>query len=1174
MVHKLYLQSSQGSSALRVSLLGFLTLLVLALVPFAAHAQSATASITGQVTDPSGAVVPGAKVTLLNPATGESRFTTSNQEGYYSFPVLLPATYRLTVEAPGFTQFIQENIHLDVGLALKVNAALSVGSATQSVVVTGAPPPLQTQTSSLGQVIDTQQILDLPTNGRNSYSFATLVPGVLAGPGFSSLPYDEYADQFVSINGSRPNQSLFLLDGGINSESAFNGPGYFPSIDMVQQYKVQTNNFSAEFSNTAGGIINVITKSGTNAFHGSAYEFYRNDVLDANDFFSNRAGLPRGEFHYNQFGGTIGGPIRHNKTFFFGSYEGFREIQSSLFTTTVPTALQRTGDFSQTYQSNGTLWQIYNPFSTRPDPSNPGHYIRDPFSQNKIPSNLLNSVAMNIANYWPLPNSQGVGPEDVNNYNSKNTNVVPKNDGSLRIDQSLTDTMKLFGRFSFNRTEQQYANLYGNSPDEVISNPNAKLDIYDQAQSTIDLTDAITPTLFMDLNTSFIRYTINRTLPGSGFNPVTLGFPTYMNQLSARYPSCFPTIGVESEGGLGGGCYILRDAYQIYNDYGNFTKEIGAHSIHFGANVGFGTLGTARYLPAGISMSFSQGFTQGPDPIYDVDSGFGFASFMLGTGGGSTSSGGPDQIVHYKYIGGYIEDDWKATPRLTLNLGLRYDRNIPWTERFNRFADFSATATSPLQVAGLPTLRGGLVYPGVNGVPRTLFDEEKRDFAPRLGFAFSVSHSTVIRGGYGIFYGPTTGGGFNGLAVPNVGFLASTPWVGTIDGVTPTNLMSNPFPNGFIFPTGSSQGLATDLGEGIDGFDRHRPNPYSEQWNLDIQHNISHNLIADVAYAGSHGVHLVYDYAANTLPDQDLALGDQLLAQVSNPFYGVLPASSPLGAPTISQEQLLLPYPQFTYADFGGDTFWGASDYDALEVQLTKRFSSGFSVLGSYTWEKMMDNLPSTESGFPGANFYEPGPQSWYDPQRNWSLSDFDVPQIVSASATYDLPFGYNRHFLQKGALVNGFLGGWQLNTIVSAASGNPFGMLIANNELFNGGQQYANYNGGRTVLPGPTKDKLDEYFDVSSFSAPGPFKFGNMPRILGSLRAPGSFNTDLSAVKHFKFHADSRYDIEARIEAFNVFNHPQFNFPDFYYGDGTTGIISSTQNSPRNVQIAGKFNF
>jgi Carboxypeptidase regulatory-like domain/TonB dependent receptor len=1148
----------------------FVGLMLLLQAPALVKAQSATGSITGQVSDQSGAVLPNAKVTLVDPATNQTRTAVSNQDGYYSFPLLPPATYSLSVENPGFAQFTQENIRLDVGLTLKVNAPLAVAGSSQSVTVTGAPPPLETQTSSLGQVIDTQQVLDLPTNGRNSYSFATLVPGVLAGSGFTSTPYDEYSDQFVSINGSRPNQSLFLLDGGINSESAFNGPGYFPSVDMVDQYKVQTNNFSAEFSNTAGGIINVITKSGTNKFHGSAWEFFRSDVLSANDFFSNRAGLPRGVFKFNQFGGTMGGPIKHDKTFFFGSYEGFRQTTSGLFITTVPTDLQRAGDFSQTYNQDGSLYVIYNPLSTRPDPDNPGHYIRDPFPGNKIPTSLIDPVAAALVDYWPEPNATGIAPTGVNNFNSKNISSISKNDGSLRVDQSLSDTMRLFGRMSFARTEQPYANLFGNSPNELISNPNAKLDVYDQTQATISFTDALRPSLFLELNTSFIRYTINRTLPGSGFDPTTLGFPSYFDQLSAKYPSCFPTIGVTGQGGMGGGCYILRDAYQIYNDYANLTKELGKHTFKFGANLGFGTLGTARYTPAGFSGNFGANFTQGPDPIYDVGTGYGFASFLLGTGSGSTSSGGPDQIVHYQYVGGYVQDDWKVTPRLTLNIGGRYDINLPFTERYNRFTDFNPTAASPLQVPGL-NLVGGLEFPGVGGVPRSLFDIEKRDFAPRLGFAYSVTPSTVVRGGYGIFFGPITGGGFNGAAIPNTGFLAATTWVGTIDGVTPVNPLSNPFPQGFVFPTGSSQGLSTFIGQGVVGFNRRRPTPYAEQWNLDIQHNIAKNLILDVAYAGSHGVHLVGDFNASSLPDADLALGNQLLAQVPNPFYGTIQNGS-LSGPTVSQEQLLLPYPQFAGVTIGGVTTYGASSYNALQVKIEKRYSSGFSVLGAYTWSKLMDNIPSTESGFPGASFYEPGPQDWNNLRANWSLSDFDVPHIVSASGSYELPFGHGRRFLNKSRLADEVVGGWHLNTIVTAASGHAFTVLVANNELFNGGTQYANYNGGRKVLPGPTKNKLNEYFDIDSFSVPGPFKFGNESRIDGGLRAPGSFNTDLSTFKDFKIH--DRFSAQLRIEAFNVFNHPQFNFPDGSLGDGTTGIISSQANAPRQLQIAGRFNF
>jgi hypothetical protein len=1145
-------------------------ILLLCFQPADLLAQSATASVTGLVSDSSGAVIPNATITLVNSATNESRTATSNGQGYYSFPLLPPATYSLRVEAQGFAQFTQQSIRLDVGLALKVNASLPVGGSSQSVLVTDTPPALETQTSSLGQVIDNQQITDLPTNGRNSYSFASLVPGVLAGSGFSSTAIDEYADQFVSINGSRPNQSLFLLDGGINSEPAFNGPGYFPSIDMVDQYKVQTNNFSAEFSNTAGGIINVITKSGSNTLHGSAYEFFRSDALSANDFFSNRAGLPRGVFKFNQFGATVGGPIIHNKTFFFASYEGFQQTTSGLFTTTVPTALQRTGDFSQTYDQSGKLYPIYNPFTTRPDPANPGHFIRDPFPGNKIPASLVDPVANALLAYWPQPNAPGISPTGVNNYNSKNISSISKNDASLRMDQSLSDRMKLFGRFSFARTQQPYANLYGNEPDELISNPNAKLDVYDQAQTVISFTDAIRPSLFLELNTSFIRYTINRSLPGSGFNPTTVGLPSYFDQLSAKYPSCFPNTSVTGQGGQGGGCYILRDAYQIYNDYANVTKEFSSHTLKFGANVGFGTLGTARYTPAGLSGSFGNNFTQGPDPIYSVGTGYGLASFLLGTGSGSASSGGPNQIVHYQYVGGYVQDDWKVTPRLTLNVGARYDLNIPFTERYNRFTDFNTTAVSPLQVPGL-NLVGGLEFPGTNGLSNTLFNIEKRDFTPRLGFAFAANPTTVVRGGFGIFYGPITGGGFNGAAVPTTGFSATTTWVGTLDGITPVNLLSNPFPQGFVFPTGSSQGLATSIGQSVTGFSRNRPTPYAEQFNLDVQQEFAHNLVLDIAYAGSHGVHLVGDFNANSLPDKYLSMGNALLAQVANPFYGAVQNGS-LSGPTVSQEQLLLPYPQFSGVTLGGVTSYGASSYNALQVKVEKRISKGFSLLAAYTWSKLMDNIPSTESGFPGASFFEPGPQDWNNLKANRSLSDFDVPQNLTVSASYQLPFGHKKRFLNNNAIADRVLGGWQLNTIVSASSGHAFSILMANNELFNGGTQYANYNGGPTVLPGPTKDKLNEYFDTSSFTAPGPFTFGNLPRIFGRLRAPGAFNTDLSAIKDFKIF--DRLNAQFRAEAFNVFNHPQFGFPDYSLGDGTTGVISSQANAPRQIQLAAKVTF
>lgn len=429
----------------------------------------------------------------------------------------------------------------------------------------------------------------------------------------------------------------------------------------------------------------------------------------------------------------------------------------------------------------------------------------------------------------------------------------------------------------------------------------------------------------------------------------------------------------------------------------------------------------------------------------------------------------------------------------------------------------------------------------------------------------------MIRGGFGIFYGPMTGGGFDGAAVPTTGFSATTTWVGTLNGITPVNLLSNPFPQGFAFPTGSSQGLATSIGQSVTGFSRSRPTPYAEQFNLDVQQEFPYSLVLDIAYAGSHGVHLVGDFNANSLPDKYLSMGNALLAQAENPFYGSVQNGS-LSGPTVSQEQLLLPYPQFSGVTLGGVTSYGASSYNALQVKVEKRISNGFSLLAAYTWSKFMDNIPSTESGFPGASFFEPGLQDWNNLKANRSLSDFDVPQNLTVSASCQLPFGHNKRFLNNNAIADRVLGRWQFNTIVSASSGHPFSILMVNNELFNAGTQYANYNGGRTVLPGPTKDKLNEYFDTSNFTAPGPFTFGNLP-LSSAASVPLALSTQ-TCLRSKTSQIFEKLKTQFRAEAFNLFNHPQFGFPDFYLGDGTTGVISSQANAPRQIQLAAKVTF
>ena len=620
--------------------------------------------------------------------------------------------------------------------------------------------------------------------------------------------------------------------------------------------------------------------------------------------------------------------------------------------------------------------------------------------------------------------------------------------------------------------------------------------------------------------------------------------------------------------GLDQRLHNLGDAYPDFHNYGTVTWLHGNHTFMMGADFGIKWLSTTRNEPAGIGFSFGPNFTQGSNPIAANGSGYGLASFLAGTGGGSSGSGGPDQIVESKYYGGFFQDDWRVMPKLTLNMGIRYDFQQPWIERHNRFTDWTSTAVSPLQVLGLPTLHGGLEFPGTNGLPRTEFNPSRKEFQPRFGFAYSVTHRTVLRGGYGIYFGPLNGAGFNG-AIPNSGFASSTPWVSTLDGVTPLDTLSNPFPDGFNYPTGSSLGLGTLLGQGVTGMDRHRSVLYSEEYNFDIQHRFLGNLLFSIAYAGSHGVHLYGNYNANQLPDKYLSMGTALLKQVANPFYGSITKGS-LSGPTVSQEQLLCPFPQFTGVTLGNSSFWGASDYNSMQIKVVKRYSDGFNISAAYTWSKLMDNLPASVTGFPGGAFPGTGIQDYYNLPAEWAVASFDTPQYLAINGIYQLPFGRGHRFFSHSRIANYLIGGWQLNGITTAASGNPLEVTTATNTLFNsGGTQRANWNGQDPAKHGPVKDRLHDYFNLNAFSAPAPFTYGNSPRMFSALRSPASFDTDLSGIKFVPIRGRVRAEIRA--EAFNLFNHPIFGPPNTAIGTPGAGTVGNQVNLPRQLQLAVK---
>ncbi len=1166
-----------------------LTLLVATVVP--GWSQTATGTISGTVTDPSQAAVSGATVTVTNTATSEVRTAHTNDQGYYTIPLLPPANYRLEASMPGFQRFVVASTTLNVGQSVAQNVVLQVGQETQTVTVTENGPQIESESSSLGTVLSNVSIVDLPTNGRNSYGFAALVPGVRAPNLFSQLAYGNYNDQFLSINGSRANVSMFLLDGGWNSNSGFNGPGIYPPIDLVQEYKVQTNNLPAEFGNTAGGVINVITKSGANQVHGSAYDFVRNDYFDANNFFANAAGEKIAPIRFNQFGATFGGPVYipkvydgRNKTFFFFAYEGLRWVRSYTTTGTMPTLLQRQGDFSQTFNQSGQQIAIYDPNSTTLLAN--GQYTRTAVPNNKIPVSELNPVSLALVNYLPLPNTPGNPFTGANNFTSTLSAPLNQDTYSLRVDQKITDNQKIFVRWSKNTGTVDRPNVYGTSnPNFAYSQPDNGTDISHNQEATVNYNFVVNPTTVLELSSSVLHYWLGRQNPAYGFSPTQVGFPSYFNNVGLT--PCFPSIGVsgmgttinvpDTGGGFIGDCQYTNQSYDTFSEYANMTKIKGAHTLKMGADW-FYNRWSQRPQPASNNYSFSSDFTQGPNPVAaSANSGVGFASFLFGTGdSGSIQSTSPGEFVSYHSYGFYFQDDWKVSPKLTLNLGLRYDFNAPWQERYNRLNDWNGNTVHVDN--GVP-LRGGLEFPGVNGLPRGQFQNNRLGFAPRFGFAYSFDPKTVLRGGFGLFQGPSNGAAFAGNMSPYTGFSASTNWTSTVNGITPANPLNNPFPNGFQRAPGSSQGLNTLLGQTLNTMDRGRLNLYAEQWNFGIERTLPGSFLLSLAYAGSHGIHLYSPVSYNQLPDQYLSLGNALLSLVPNPYYGLI-SSGPLSGPTVQRGQLLRPYPQFQNITAESNSY-GDSIYHALQLKLERRFAHGVGFLLSYTYSKLIDDvLPSdTYAGFPGENFSPGYIQDAYNRRADRSIASFDTPNYLAMNGNWDLPMGKGQKFFNHGGWINAIAGGWQLNGIFTIHTGAPLGLTTATNTLYNYGAygwasnvERPNYVGGPLYTQGSIASRLSDYFNVNAFQLPAPFTYGDTGRLLPNLRGPGTVQLDMSLFKEIPVF--ERMHLQFRAETFNLLNHPQFDNPNTVIGSPQAGVISDQVNSPRDIQLALKLLF
>lgn len=1131
-----------------------------------------TAQLTGTVLDASGAAITGASVRLVNVDTNFTWDATSNTSGSFAFPVLQPGEYRLTVEASGFRTTTRSNIRLEVAQTARVDFSLEVGGSTQSVDVVAEAELLDSGISSIGQVVGSNSVSNLPTNGRNSYGFITLVPGVRAPGGFQLPQIDNVSSAFVSINGARPNQNTFYIDGGNNTQSNFNGPTYYPSIDTVQEFKVQTNNFSAEYANTAGGVVNLVTKSGSNKIHGSLYEFLRHDKLDATPFFLNKAGLTKPRFRFNQFGGTAGGPIQKNRMFFFGGYEGLRMVQGVTYTTTVPTDAQRAGDFSTTLNQAGQVITVYDPTTTVPDRATAGRFVRTPFPGNRIPQSSIDPVSRNLLPYIPLPNTSGDPITGNNNYISNSSAPTSKDDYSGRIDYQVTDKTFIYGRVSFNHTLVNTPQIWG--ADNPAS-PQIGITEFWRWATVVNANHIFSPAVVLELSSAFNRWAQQRIGPGVGFDPTQLGFPSSLVEHSAI--PAFPSVtiagmqGSASQGNVygagilaGGGAQKAKNGFDRFEQRANLTWMRGNHSLRFGGLFGVPRQGVFAPNGYGGSYNFTAAFTQGPDPQRaSATAGIGFASFLLGTaanGSHPTSQVGMNVIS--KGIGGYIQDDWKITPKLTLNFGVRYDYTTPFTERYDHLSNFDTDVIT--QVDG-QTLRGGLSFVNVDGNPRGMWEPDRNNIAPRFGFAYNLGSATVFRGGYGVFFAQMSGGGFNNNAVPNTGFNCSTIMTTSIDGgLTPYTTLSDPFPNGYCVAPGNTAGALTNLGQATFIADRNNGTPYSQQWSIDIQRSLPWNLVVDVGYAGNHGAKLLGVLEWNQVDSAYQPLGNQLQTPVPNPYSGIV-SSGPLAAATVPRNQLLRPYPQFMNVTSTSSAY-GNSIYHAFQSKLEKRFAKGLSFLAAYTWSKIIDDVPATTVAFPGGTFAGGALQDFNNRRNERALAAFDTTHNFAFSYLWDLPFGTGKPYLSHG-IAGYILGNWQLNGIINLQSGTPLQIVGGNANGLLAGTARPNWSGQNASLNGPISERLTAYFDTSQFSLNEPFTFGNSPRLMPNLRAPGLKNWTASVFKVFPIGESIR--LQFRTELFNVFNSTQFGFPNSNINATDFGVISTQVNQPRDIQFA-----
>lgn len=1123
------------------------------LVPSASRAQAGNGELTGEVRDPSHEIVPYARVVLIEQGTNLHYESTTNNAGIYAYSNLKPGRYSLTIEKNGFERYDRQALSIRTGEKLRVDVPLAVGSVTESVAVREDASLLRTESATLGQVIDSRAIPALPLNGRTFISLIELAPGIALPPG-SALP---------RLSGSRPRTNEYLYDGIGVLQPEPGQVAFFPIIDAIREFNVQTNDSSAAFGRFNGGVVNLTTKSGGNDLHGTVFEFLRNETVNARNLFApaTAASPNKPEFRRNQFGFVLGGPIIHDKTFFFADYQGTRQLIGRVVTSTVPTVAERTGDFSAllsaplyrtpsgavttsasgntpitTTDTNGNTIQVRQGMVFRPS----DHLA---YAGNLIPTDTFDSAAATLLGRYPQPTSSTL----ANNFRRLGNEPDNQDQFDIRIDHRFTDRNQIFARYSYFKDFTQPVTPLPDGSGMIGGG--AALGPQDTlAQSLVgNYVHLFSPGFANESRFGYTRRRVDRAaLLLSSAPSASLGIPgipangAFENELPTFTISGFQQLGPPANTASS-----FRTDVTELADTASLVK--GRHSLKFGIDNRISRLDVIQPPSPTGSFTFSTLFTN----MNGVPgTGSSLASFLLGQVQ-QFSIDVQQRVLQPRawFQEWFVQDDWKITSRLNLNLGVRYTLNFPSTEAHDQGAVFNLQ-TEQLQ------------YLGKNGFSRSSRTLHWKDFGPRLGLSYLITKKTVVRTGYGLAFFDQAG-----ITTPftNPQFpFVQTVTQATLNNAAPAFVLSNG-------PTVQPVDLTPDagLGQGVFTVDRNLGSGYIQQWNFALQREITPNLTLEVAYVGSKATHLGDpDANINQLTPEQLATGASLLTKVPNPYFGQIPASSSLGQPTITQAQLLKPFPRFTNVTFFRNNV-GNSNYNAVQAKLEKRFSYGLSFLVSYTRSRLIDDASSVfdSSIFTGPIANYPVANG-FNRRLDRDVSAGDIPNVTAVSWNYEIPVG-SGHRLHPQGIAGKFTSGWQVAGIVSLQSGIPLAVTQVTN--FNA---FAGYGTQRPTCVATTslsdsQRSTAKFFNVDAFQITPEFSLGTCSR--NPVRGPTYQDADLALLKRTSI--TERFSLDFRAEVFNLTNTPPLGAPNVVAGSGGFGSITSA-GDPRVMQFALKFNF